>query len=149
MDPEPTSAHEPKPLDTIEEDEDPQHDEETEEEDEPELGNMGALGDMLASAFGGGGSESGLDDGSLIQSFLEDVYDEDDITTDNLPTPPPMTREDLTMWVLSRYRDAETKYYPEEVKAQVRLLQLVFYVSDEDTGAGSRLQRLAREVWNA
>lgn len=146
MEPE-TESH---PMETIEEEETQvPHDESAEEDEEGDLGNMGALGDMLASAFGGGGSESGLDDGSLIQSFLDEMYDEDDVTTEDLPPPPPMTREELTMWVLSRYRDAETKYYPEEVKAQVRLLQLVFYVSDEDTGAGSRLQRLAREIWKA
>lgn len=87
------------------------------------------LAELFRSALGGGSSDH-LDDAGLLETFADEFGE----------NTPAMSRAQLTEWVLQQYAKAEVRYYPEEVKSQVRLLELVIYQPVSD---------LAVEIWSS
>lgn len=109
--------------------EDPESDIDTESEEDEENPASSHLAELFRSALGGGSSDH-LDDAGLLETFA-DEFGKDT---------PAMSRAELTQWVLQQYAKAEVRYYPEEVKSQVRLLELVVY---------QPLSDLAVEIWSS
>lgn len=134
------------------EDEDPE-----DSNDEDESGPF-SFGDLFANALNKRQKDHNLDDASLLTAYYETVLQkeeegggdgkEEEKEEEEMSVP---SRGDLTAWVLKQYRDAGMKYYPEEVKAQVRLLLLAYYTMDEvdDPADDPVMVKLVKEVWSS
>lgn len=123
--------------------EDSEEDFESDDEDEPL-----SFGDLFANALNNRRKDHNLDDASLLVAYYENVLKtEDEKDEKEMETVP--SRGDLTAWILTQYRNAGMKYYPEEVKAQVRLLLLAYYTMDEvdDPADDPVMVKLVKEVW--
>lgn len=128
------------------EDEDPE-----DSDDEDETAPL-SFGDLFANALNKRQKDHNLDDASLLTAYYETVLQkeeegEEEEKEEDMNVP---SRGDLTAWVLKQYRDAGMKYYPEEVKAQVRLLLLAYYTMDEvdDPADDPVMVKLVKEVWS-
>lgn len=131
---------------TTEDSEDEEH--ASEDEDAGPL----SFGDLFANALNGRQKDHNLDDASLLTAYYETVLQkgEEDANAEEEEEMNVPSRGDLTAWVLKQYRDAGMKYYPEEVKAQVRLLLLAYYTMDEadDPADDPVMVKLVKEVWS-
>lgn len=116
------TSHAPESMEDTESDIDAS----SEEEENPSSTH---LAELFRSALGGGSSDH-LDDAGLLEAFANEFGKDT----------PDMSRAQLTEWVLQQYAKAEVRYYPEEVKSQVRLLELVVY---------QPLPDLAVEIWSS
>lgn len=127
------------------------------------------LASLFQNAFGGGGGpEHELDDPSLLAAYYREVLgmsdDEEEPEDGDEPDVSESTprkekssgvtetphKYDITAFVLSKYRDAGVKIYPEEIKAQVRMLILAYHTEEdpEDPALDPVMVRLVKDIWS-
>lgn len=139
-------------------------------EDVPVGAPMGSGGipSLFQNMFGGGGDlpQHELDDVSMLAAYAREVLQMDDneeepsdtgdgekptssSNAESTETSEPPSKYDVTGFVLSKYREAGVKIYPEEVKAQVRMLLLAYHTDDtiEDPALDPVMVRLVKDIW--
>lgn len=104
--------------------------------------------DLFEKAFSKS-RDHNLDDTGLLEAYYTTVLSKpgEETESDKMEIP---TRGDITAWILQQYRDAGMKYYPEEVKAQVRLILLAYYTLEDvdDPADDPVMVKLVKEVWS-